>query len=273
MNKLNLSKMFNSVKNSTIKHSPEILTGIGIAGMISTTVLAVKATPKALRLIEAEKEKRNNKIKEEVKESGNNIVGLIDRISVIDTVKVAWKPFIPAAITGVTSIACIIGSNSVNLKRNAALATAYQLSTTALNEYKEKVVETIGEKKEETIRKAIAKDKVDKNPTSNQVVITGSGESLFLDSISGRYFKSDLEKIKAAVNEMNRNMTYDNYVSLSDFYDEIGLSHTKVSDDLGWNLDGGFIDIHYDTAMSEDGRPCIVLDYHIAPRYDFTKLM
>ena len=253
---MNISQIFKSIKDGAVKHSPEILTGIGIAGMISTTILAVKATPKALRLIEEAEEYE------------------IYELTKIEKIKVAWKPYVPAFITGTASIACLIGANSVNARRNAALATAYQLSATALSEYKEKVVETIGEKKEETVRKAIAKDKVDKNVGSdNQVIITSGGDTLFLDGVSQRVFKSDIEKIKSAVNNVNRRMIYENYISLSDFYDEIGLKHTDVSDELGWNLDSGLLAIDYDTAMTDDGRPCIVLGYHIAPRYDFSKLM
>ena len=55
MQKPNLTKICRTVKASTIKHSPEILTGVGIAGMVTTTVMAVRATPKAIRLLEDEK--------------------------------------------------------------------------------------------------------------------------------------------------------------------------------------------------------------------------
>ena len=114
MNKQNLSKFFKSVKSNVSKHSPEILTGIGIAGMISTTILAVKATPRALDLIaKAEDEKFDN--------------GHGSKLTNIEVVKVAWKPYIPATITGTVSIACLIGASSVNARRNAALysATSY----------------------------------------------------------------------------------------------------------------------------------------------------
>lgn len=272
MDKTKVSKLISSIKIGAMKHSPEILTGIGIAGMITTTVLAVKATPKALSLIE---EAKFDKEKEIIESNKNEVSECVSaELTPIETVKAAWKPYIPAVVTCVASVACLIGASSVNARRNAALATAYQLSTTALNEYKEKVVETIGEKKEQAVRNSIAKDKLDKNPVSNnQVIMTSGGDTLFLDGISMRYFKSDLEKIKSAVNEINRQMVYDNYISLSEFYDEIGLTHTDISDDLGWNLDDGLLVLHYDTAMSDDGRPCIVLNYHIAPKYDFSKLM
>ena len=55
MNKSHVAKVFNSAKRVTVKHSPEILLGLGIAGMVTTTVLSVRATPKAMALIEEEK--------------------------------------------------------------------------------------------------------------------------------------------------------------------------------------------------------------------------
>lgn len=260
MNKPNVTKVtkiFKDVRNTLSKHSPVILTGVGIAGMITTTVLAVKATPKALKLIEEEKKKERT-----------------DKLTPIETVKVTWKCYIPAVATGVTSTACLIGANSVNAKRNAALATAYQLSKTALTEYKEKVVETIGEKKEAVIREEIAKDKIEKDPVSNtQVIITGKGDTLCYDIQVGRYFKSDQERIKKAINELNRKMIYENYISLNEFYYELGLDGTRLGDALGWNLDDGLIEVDFSAQLADDGTPCIAMDYNIAPRYDYSKLM
>ena len=131
MKKFDFAKAVNSAKAAISKHSPEILVGVGIAGMLTTVVLAVKATPKALTLIEEKKEEQE-----------------VDELTPVETIKATWKCYIPAAVTCVASTACIIGASAVNAKRNAALATAYTLSETALKEYKAKVVETIGEKKE-----------------------------------------------------------------------------------------------------------------------------
>ena len=258
MNKPNISKFFKKVKFNVSKHSPEILTGIGIAGMITTTVLAVKATPKAIELIEEEKQNR------EEDESP---------MKPIDYIKVAWKPYIPAAVTCMASTACLIGASSVNSKRNAALAAAYNLSKTALTEYKEKVVETIGEKKEQIVKEKVAKEKIEKNPVGkNEIIITGKGDVLCLDAISRRYFESDLEKINKITNELNKRMLSEMYISLTEFYNEIGLEPTKISDDLGWNLDDGLIELDISSQITDDGRPCIVIDYLVAPRYDYSKL-
>ena len=254
MGKTNLATIAKDIRKFASKRSPEILTGIGIAGMITTTILAVRATPKALELIEEKKEEES-----------------IDELSSFEVVKVAWKPYIPAIVTCVASTACLIGASSVNTKRNAALATAYKLSETALSEYRDKVVETIGEKKERIVRDKVAEERVKKNPVSkNEVIITGNGKTLCFDPISGRYFMCSIETIKKAENTLNKQMLHDisGYVSLNEFYDELGLDHTSVGNDLGWNTNQ-LIDIDFSSQLNDNGEPSVVLDYLVAPKCDY----
>lgn len=259
MNKPNVTKWIRSVRTFTSKHSPEILTGMGIAGMITTTVLAVQATPKALKCIDEKKDEL-----------------CTDELTVVETVQAAWKPYIPAIVTGGLSVTCLIGATRESLRRNAALATAYQLSANALSDYKEKVVETLGEKKEKQVREEVAKKKVEENPVSkSEVIITSGGDTLFVDPVSMRYFTSDLEKIRKIVNDLNYRLVcgMEEYISLSEFYDEIGLSHTSNSDEVGWNLgrDGQF-KIDYHPILADNGKPCLMLDFMVAPRYDYASL-
>lgn len=261
MKKLDLAAFTRNLKASTVKHSPEILTGIGIAGMIGTTILAVGATPKAVRLIDAKKEDL-----------------VVDKLSAADVVKTCWKCYIPAAVTGAASVACIIGANSINAKRNAALTAAYTLSTTALKEYREKTLETVGEKKEKTIRDKVSEEQIKKSPVStDQIIVTEHGRTLCYDPMSDRYFYSDINKIKKAQNDLNEQILKDAFnqgVSLNDFYDELRLKHTSLGDDLGWNLDIGTIDIYFSAQVAGeetqyDGQPCIVLNYTTPPQYNF----
>lgn len=256
MSKIKFKPLIKTIRSGLAKHSPAILTALGITGMIGTTVLAVKATPKALDLIENKKEELDK-----------------DKLTVVETVKATWKCYAPAAVTCVTSAACLIGASSVHTKRNAALATAYKLSESALIEYRDKVVETIGEKKEQSVRDAIAKDHVEKNPvTNNEVIITDRGYTLCYDELSGRYFYSDIEKIKKAANELNRQMLNDMYVSLNELYYELGLEGTKLGEQMGWNVDRGLIDLKFSATVSADDRPCIVLDYRVPPMYDYQNM-
>ena len=250
---MDISKTVKGIQNAIGKHSPEILTGIGIAGMVMTVVVAVKMTPKALCLIDNEKEEKS-----------------VDKLTPGEVIRVTWKCYIPAVITGGLSVACLVGASSVNLRRNAALATAYALSESALKEYREKVIETFGEKKEKTVRDAVAKNKLEKEPLGNrEVIIAAAGNTLCFDAISGRYFKSDRGKLEQAVNILNRDMLDEMFMSLNEFYYAIGLSNTKLGDELGWRLEDGLIDLNFSTQLADDGTPCLVLDYNIVPRYNF----
>ena len=269
-----LLKFFNSTKKCLSKHSPEILVGIGITGMAGTVVMAVKATPKALALIEEEKARQNEQLVDEAVQNGYENCEQINKLKPLDVIRVAWKPYLPAAITGIGSAICIIGASAVNAKRNAALATAYALSERTLVKYRDKVIETIGEKKDKEIRNQIAQDNVKQNPVSkSEVIITSKGNTLCRDEISGRYFRSDIDKIKKVVNELNRQMIYQHYISLNDFYYELGLDGIKNGSALGWNLDQGLIEIDFGSCLTDDDEPCVTIDYLISPRYDYDKLM
>lgn len=255
MSKINMAKLFKEVQTFVTDHSPEILTGLGIGGMITTTVLAVKATPKALTLI---KDKQEELYPDSTQ-----------KLTPAQTIKTTWKCYIPAVVTGVTSIACLIGASSVNARRNAALATAYNLSTTALAEYKEKVLETVGEKKEQTIRDKVAEERIKKEPVNNSaIIVSGTGNTRCFDTITKRRFISDIEQIKRVVNELNRRMINgDDYISLNELYYELGLTDgCDIGDELGWNVTRGLIEIDFSAQLDTDGVPCIVLDYSVAPK-------
>ena len=263
---MQLKAIFTDLGKAARKHSPEILTGIGIAGMISTTVLAVRATPKALMLIEEKKREKKFAV---IKDGGD------PELTKIEVVKTAWKPYIPATVTGAASVACLMGASSVNARRNAALAAAYALSETTLADYKEKIVSTIGEKKAQEVKDAIAKDKVENDPVSHkEIVITGKGETLCYDALSGRYFKSDIEYIRRAVNNLNERLLFDTHISLNEYYEEIGLEEIfPMGENLGWTVDPdsankGLIELDFSSQLA-GGTPCLVVGFSNAPRYDY----
>lgn len=257
MDNMKIKNFFKGLRMTTAKHSPEILTGIGIAGMITTTVLAVRATPKAIELIEDKKD--------ELK---------IKKLSVRKTVKTVWKCYVPAIVTGTLSVSCLIGASATNLKRNAALATAYKLSETALNEYTSAVMETIGEKKEQVVRDKVAEKRIEKNPVSkSEVIVTGKGNTLCCEGFTGRYFYSDMDTLRKAENELNRNIINNMYQSLNDFYDLLGVEYSEIGDELGWNLDKGTVELSFSSQIADDGRPCLVFDYNRPPVYNFSTFL
>jgi len=242
-----------TLRGSIKKNAPQILTGVGITGMIGSTVLAVKATPKAMMLLDEKKKELKT-----------------DYLDFQDIVKTAWKPYIPSISLCIGSIVCIISATTISLKRQSALATAYALSETALSTYREKVIETIGEKKEKKIRDEIAQEKINKDD-KKQIIITPKGQTLCMDSISGRYFRSDLDTIRKIENELNKEMNHHNYISLNKFYSTLGLPGIKDGDYIGWNIDQGLIELSFGACISENDEPCIVIDYNISPKYGFDR--
>ena len=254
----NMTNVLNDIKTAVVKHSPEILMGVGIAGMVTTTVLAVKATPKALKLIEERKEKEGK-----------------EKLTPLETVETTWKCYIPTAAVAVASMGCLIGSTTIGVKRHAALLTAYRIAETAHEEYKEQVVETVGEKKEKEVVDNLAQKHLEKNPvTSNEIHSTPHGNTLCYEAFSGRYFRSDMQAIRSAVNDLNEDMLSYNYASLNDLYEKIGLESTDMGYELGWNiLNGGKIEVRYSSQLASTGEPCLVMTFKNAPRYDYSTFM
>ena len=253
---MDIKKLRNEVISKVSEKSPEILIGIGLAGMLTSTVLAVKATPKALDILEEHKD---------------------EDLTKFDKVKLTWKCYIPAAVSYCTSTACIIASSNVSLRRNAVLAGAYKVSEAALLEYRNKVVEVLGEEKEKEIRTAIAEDRIDKDMHAgsyeylNHVVMMGNNDDLCYDVLSGRYFNSNIDKIKKAMNDMNYRLLNDNILSLNEFYNEIGLQSTDIGYEKGWNISDGMIDISFSSIISDNDQPCIVMHFENEPKYKFDR--
>lgn len=257
------TKLVKSLGAILHRKAPEILLGTGIAGMVTTVILAVRATPEAMLLID------DAQVEKGLNEDSNELV----KLTPIDVVKATWKCYIPTVLIGSGSIICLVCAHSTNARRNAALAAAYSLSETALKEYQAKVIETIGEKKEQAIQDAVNKDRVAANPpTTQEIIITSHGDTLCYDHWSGRYFKSDVEKIRKAANKVSRRMLDEVYISLNDFYSELGLSETRLGDELGWNVNReGFVEVKIGATLADGDIPCIVLDYVNAPTYDYMR--
>lgn len=231
------------------ENSPHILTGLGCAGVVSTAILTGQAVPKAIDILEEAPKYR-------------------EPPTTWEMAKLTWKCFIPAGIMGVSSIACIIGANTVNMKRNAALAALYSISETALRDYKTQVVKQLGKTKEVKIRDGIAQDTIIENPVDNRtIIITGGGDVLCYDVLCDRYFYSSYETIRQKVNDLNYELLNDMWLDLNDLYYALGLPNTKLGDMMGFDIEKGKIEIVFSTQIATNGRPCIVIDTQVYPKY------
>lgn len=248
---MNIKTMAKSVWAGAKKHSPEILIGMGIAGAASSVIFAIKATPKAMILLE---EKRQ--------ELG------VEKLEAKEIIKTAAPVYIPTAVSFGVSVACIVGASSMNARRNAALTAAYTMSESALRTYRDKVLETVGEDKEREIRQKAAIEQQQKTPEPQALVVSSAaGQLKCFDSLSGRYFVSTKNEIDKAVNEFNRQLRDDMRISLNDWYDLIGLDTNKLGDMLGWDIERGYVETCYASRLDEDGLPCLVVNYVEPPHY------
>lgn len=248
---MNIKTIAKSVWAGAKKHSPEILIGMGIAGAASSVIFAVKATPKAMFLLE---EKRQ--------ELG------VEKLEAKEIIKTAAPVYIPTAVSFGVSVACIVGASSVNARRNAALTAAYTLSESTLRTYRDKVLETVGEDKEREIRQKAAIEQQQKTTEPQTLVVSNAaGQLKCFDSLSGRYFVSTKNEIDKAVNEFNRQLRDDMRISLNDWYDLIGLDTNKLGDMLGWDIERGYVETCYASRLDEDGLPCLVVNYVEPPHY------
>nr|DAL27816.1 MAG TPA_asm: hypothetical protein [Caudoviricetes sp.] len=253
-------QMCRDLANTMSKNSPVILTSAGVIAGIATVVLSIKATVVAVELMETEKCERIER--DEPTEMTKK-----------EILKVVWKPYVPVVATGVFSMTCVIGSCSVHSRRNAALAAAYKISETALTNFRDKTIDELGEKKVRDIQKKAASEKMERNPVSNsEVIIIGNGQTLCYDEMTDRYFQSDIETIRKAVNDCNDILKNEMYCSLNELYSRIGLPCTRLGNDLGWNIDQFPFEAFFDSKISDDGRPCVVMGFNVEPRMDYTNL-
>lgn len=219
------------------KNSSQILIGLGIVGEIVSVILAVKATPKALKHAE-QKKAEVNAIESE------DFEGPIDHYEERElTLKefggAVYKDYIPSAITLVTSIGCIIAGTKVSINNIAAANSMINVLQTDIRTLKEKTKEVVGERKATAIHDAIVSDKCSSRPyTEEKIIDIGDGNTVVYDPFCDRYFRTSISNIERAMNAMTIEMADDDicpWRSLNDFYRAAHFPEAKLADRVGWN--------------------------------------
>lgn len=250
---MQVKAIINTVGNFLQKNSPYILTGLGCAGVVSTAVMTGKAAVKAHEEI--------------MQDRAENYEMFGTDTDWKERVRLTWKYFVPPIIMGATSVACIIGAQTVNTRRHAALASLYTLTDQTLKDYKEKVIEQVGKNKAKKIDEGIAEDILEAHPVTKESIIkTSHGDTLCYDVYSGRYFTHDIEKLRRIQNDFNHELMGVMWMPLNDLYYLMGLEQVKMGDDLGWTVDD-LLEFKFTSKLTDDERPCLVVDYDLTPRH------
>lgn len=255
-----------NVRKFVMSNSPTILTGLGVAGVVTTTVMGIQATPKAMEIIKEAKQQRFIKAVANQDEEYD----LNEKLTKQEIIKLTWKCYVPTTLMALLSIGCIIGSNKINLRRNAALASMYSISEAALKEFQNKVVEQVGPEKLKEIKDEISKDAVKNHPVNDEEIInTGNGDTLCYDALCGRYFKSDIEFIKRAINEIGATMLRNDEVTLNEVYYAMDLKETELGEYLSFHIDDGLLEGDFSSALTDTNVPCLVMSFKTRPRYEY----
>lgn len=254
------------------EHQREIMLGAAIAGTVVTAVLSWKAGIKASKVVEEQRQKMDDlkdrydadeeMTDEEFAEEKKDIT--------IETIKRMAPVVGLPVLAGTTTIIAVVCGYKAASTQIATLSTLYSLSDKALSDQIDKTKELFGDKKAREVKDAINTDKVLKNPPGkNEVIVTGRGETLCYDDYSGRYFKSDAESIRKAVNDINAQLRDDYFVSLNEFYNLLGLSNVKLGEDIGFAVEDSYLNLSFSATLTDNNIPCLVLNYDVSPKYGF----
>lgn len=233
-----MNQYIKTMKNLISRNSSDLLLIGGVGCLLGGGALAIRQTPKAIKILEEKKKK--------------------DNITKIKAVAPLFMPAVGLTVLGITQIVC---SRNITKNKIAAITTAYTVSETAYKTYRDKVKEMVEPEQYEDIQREVVKDSVNRNPVgTKEVYMQSNNEVLIYDNASGRYFNSTLNEIEKAVNLLNKRMRSDMTVNLNEFYFEIGLDPIKTGEYIGWNIDREEIEIYTSSGIAGDGRPYIVLE-------------
>lgn len=244
---MNYNVMLNRMIKKAKINSPEIMTACAAGGVIATAYLSAKGAFEASKKLN--------------REDANPW----DQQTFMDKAKIVWPEFVPAAIVGGTTVACVIGSHRVHTRRTAAAVAAYSLTERAFAEYRAKVEETLGKSKAEKVQAAVVEEQmqtVHPHSQTREVIMAAGGDSLCCDLTTGRYFESDMQTLKAAVNRVNERLLKERYMSVKEFYHEIEVYPNHHIDNLGWDVETGLMDLVFTPTLTDKGVPCLAFTFN-----------
>lgn len=248
-----ITRVFGKAGIQLKKHSPEILVGAGIVGVVGTVVLACRATLKAQEVIESTKEDLDKihtcveKYKEQYTEED------MKKDTVVVYSKTALqlaKLYGPAVMLGTASILCIVKSHNILSTRNAALAAAYATVDTSFKDYRKRVIDRLGEEMDKELRYNIKAEEVEVDTVNEegevetrkqtvQVMDTNKHSDfarIYDDGCIG--WTKDPEYnfmfLKMQQNHANDMLKSQGFLFLNDVYKMLGIPQTKAGQVVGW---------------------------------------
>lgn len=248
---------FKVVTRFAAKYSPTICIAVGVGMMAGGTVKAIVEVPKAKEEIDILENDDELSHKEYLRSKARIIL---------------YHYWATAGMT-LGGAALIFWGHKISLGRTAAALAAYQMSKDDLKKLEDKIIEMDGEKHLEKAKDEIAKDRI-RASTDNDILLTGKGDILFMDSITGQKFRSNFDAIDRAVNALNAEIHSDPELtaSLNTWLDLLGCKDSKIGEKLGWrfNATGMNVDTKYRCVKDDaSGEVTHLIEYNVEPIWDF----
>ena len=259
MNKMKVSRAFGKLGLSLKKHSPGILVGTGIVGVVTSAILACKATPKAVALVEDAK--RNTKTIENWRDHAELLpTNYRDEDAKKDIMIVRTqtglalaKAYAPSVALGALSITCILVGANILHKRNLGLTAAYTAIDSSFKDYRKRVVERFGADLDKELRynivsKEVEETVVDEKGKEKKVTKTINVAELNEPSDYARFYdvgcngwtkdpEQNLWFLRIQQNYANDKLKAKGYLFLNEVYESLGIPITKAGAQVGWILD------------------------------------
>lgn len=239
---MELKKMFS---NFWKKNKTKIEIGVILSSFIGATLIAIKNTPKANKVLEDFDSIEDQKLKR-------------------DCIIEVGKIYLPSILLTITGTVMLIRTMNKKDNKILALSSIYQITEESLNKYKDIVLNEVGKNTYSKIESKYREDDIKNN--NDKIIITNSGNILFLDTLTNRNFRSDINFIDKVINKLNNRINQGEFISQNDLYYELGLDSVPTGDDIGWSYDTtGIINIKKDSIITEN-EPCVVIEYKNLPK-------
>lgn len=253
-----MNKVIKAILKALNDHKTDIKFGVGVAGLLSTSVLVGIKTVKSVKDVENYKETHEN-------------------VTTKDVIKVVLPNYILPVLTASASTGLVLSARKDLVTVNAGLAAACTFYETSIKDI-ENAIHSASEETREEITSKIAEKQVEKAPEQTttivkEIIFEGSGDVPCYDAISKQRFNSKRETIREKINNLNFRMSSGQVfsVSLNEYYDELGLQHTEVGDEIGWNVVDGLIDVYFSATTDDEGVPRLVVGFYNLPKYGFDR--
>lgn len=244
---MDLNALNRAIRSGVKEHSPVILSGLAAVGTLSTAYLSARAGYLSALIIKEEESR--------VGTASDRKQRLKERFVLV------WKVYIPPALATVSTIGFLGAASRIGMKKTFAAQTALTVAQQSFSDYRTKVIEEYGEKKDKAIQDKVNEDRIKNNTPPPDFIVSGTGSVLCCEMYTGRYFMCDMEKLKKSQNEINARMLGHDYATFDDFYYMVGLPSTSTSGQMGWKSPK-LVELKFTTILTDDGRPCLAFEYN-----------